>query len=163
MYAQHIESKHNRNLANTITRESDYHSKVAIHGDTLCADTVTIVPVDKELDVLSDGTLIIRSQAWGGQYTPSIDQVVATVAERFGPRSGVIYFSGMGDDGVMGARLMSRRAGQIWIQSLSSCVSDSMPKAINLTGRVTTTGSPEQLATHLEHTLKAYSQPAAIG
>ena len=49
-------------------------------------------------------------------------------------------------DGTMGARLMARRAGQIWIQSPVSCVADSMPKAINRTGRVTATGTPEKLA-----------------
>ena len=162
LYVQHIESRQNRTLATTVTRDSHYRGRVANHGDTLCADTVTIVPAKQELDILSDGTLVICDRLWRGKYQPSIDQVVATVADRFGSRSGAIFFSGMGEDGVVGARLMARRAGRVWVQAPPTCASDSMPVAVNQTGCVTGTGSPEQLADYLVHAIQGLKETALI-
>lgn len=150
IYVQHIESQQNLVLANSIARNSAYQGRVAGHGDVLCVDTVTIVPSDKQLDILVDGTLAIRSNAWRGVYKPSIDHMVATVADRFGSYSGVIYFSGMGDDGKVGARLMSRAGGNVWIQRPSQCAADSMPNAINSTGCVKVNDSVKNLAIHLQ-------------
>lgn len=146
LYAQHNQSRQNRTLVSTVTRESAYQGKIAHHGDKLQSNTVTVVPTQQELDILENGTLVIKNRAWRGEYKPSIDQVVATVAKRFGSRSGAIFFSGMGDDGVVGARLMVRRAGRVWIQSPATCAADLMPSAIMKTGCVSAVGSPEELA-----------------
>ncbi len=154
VYVQHIESRQSSTLANTISRDSRYRGQMAVHGDILCADTVTIVPSAHQLDILADGTLVVRSEPWRGKYQPSIDQIVATIAERFGNRGGAIFFSGMGDDGTVGARLLSRRHGHVWVQAPATCASDAMPTAINKTGCVTTTGSPEQLADYFKHAFK---------
>ena len=150
VYVQHIESQQNLVLANSIARNSAYQGRVAGNGDVLCVDTVTIVPSDKQLDILVDGTLAIRSNAWRGIYRPSIDHVVANVADRFGACSGVIYFSGMGDDGIVGARLMCRGGGNVWIQTPSQCTAGSMPNAIDSTGCVKVMDSVKNLAIHLQ-------------
>lgn len=154
VYVQHIESEQNAVLANSITRNSRYQGRVAGHGDVLCVDTVTIVPSDKQLDILADGTLVVRDYAWRGIYKPSIDHVVATIANRFGECSGVIYFSGMGDDGMVGARLMSRCSGNVWIQTPAQCAADSMPNAIKNTGCVKVIDSVRNLAIHLQRLQK---------
>jgi chemosensory pili system protein ChpB (putative protein-glutamate methylesterase) len=137
-------------LANSIARNSAYKGRMAAHGDVLCVDTVTVVPSDKQLDILVNGTLSIRDHPWRGIYKPSIDHMVASVAGRFGSCSGVIYFSGMGDDGVLGARLMARAGGNVWIQTPSQCTADGMPKAINSTGCVSVIDSVKNLAIHLK-------------
>lgn len=154
VYVQHIESQHNLVLANSITRNSAYQGRVAGHGDVLCVDTVTIVPSDRQLDILEDGTLAIRKNVWRGVYKPSIDHIVATIADRFGACGGVIYFSGMGDDGMVGARLMSRAGGNVWIQTPSQCIADSMPTAVYGTGCVKVIDSVNNLAIHLQHLQK---------
>jgi chemosensory pili system protein ChpB (putative protein-glutamate methylesterase) len=160
VYAQHIESGQHRTLATSVTRDSEYSGRIAEHGDILCADTVTVVPSQQQLDIQADGSLAIRQEPWRGPYRPSIDQVVATVAERFGSRGGAIFFSGMGEDGTSGARLMARRAGRVWIQAPPSCASDSMPNAINRLGCVTAIGTPDQLAHYLEQAIKISTAPA---
>jgi chemosensory pili system protein ChpB (putative protein-glutamate methylesterase) len=154
VYVQHIETQQNRVLANSIARNSDYKGRMAAHGDVLCVDTVTVVPSDKQLDILVNGTLAIRDHVWRGAYKPSIDHMVASVAGRFGSCSGVIFFSGMGDDGIVGARLMRRARGKVWIQTPSQCTADSMPNAINNTGCVTVIDSVKKLAIHLRGQLR---------
>jgi chemosensory pili system protein ChpB (putative protein-glutamate methylesterase) len=154
IYVQHIDSQQNRALAKSIARNSGYKGQIANHGDVLCVDTVTVVPSNKQLDILTDGTLAIRKNAWRGAYRPSIDHIVASVAVRFGEDSGVIYFSGMGDDGIVGARLMSRSGGNVWIQTPSQCTADSMPNAINATGCVKVVDAVKNLAIHLQRLQK---------
>ncbi|MFT6790946.1 MAG: chemosensory pili system protein ChpB (putative protein-glutamate methylesterase) [Cellvibrionaceae bacterium] len=161
LYAQHIESKQNMSLSQTLVRNSKYTCRIAQHGNILTADTITIAPNKQQLDLLLDGTIILRSQPWRGEHNPSIDQVTAAVGQCFGPRSGAIFFTGMGEDGTMGARLMARRSGKIWTQSIESCISDSMPNAVNRTGTVTVTGTPAQLANYLERELKSTPLPTA--
>jgi len=146
VYAQHIESGQHRALANTIARSSCYIGRMASHGDKMIANTVTVVPSHHQVELLEDGTLVTGEQPWRGEYRPSIDQVVATVANCFCEKSGVIFFSGMGNDGMTGARLMSRRGGQVWIQEPESCASDSMPYSIKQTDCVNKIGSPKELA-----------------
>lgn len=149
IYVQHIDMHQNRSLAEMISRDSSYVSYLPENGDLVCVDSVIVVPANL-MEVQRNGTLIIdNQQAWRGNYSPSIDQVTANVADIYGPLSGSIFFTGMGDDGVIGSRLMAIRGGQIWIQSPHTCQSASMPKAIEATGYVTTQGSPEALAAAL--------------
>lgn len=154
VYVQHIESGQHRALANTIVRNSRYNGCMVSHGDKVVADTVMVVPSHDQLELLEEGVFLAKNQAWRGEYRPSIDQVVAMVADCFGEKSGAIFFSGMGDDGMTGARLMSRRGGQVWIQSLDTCASDSMPHAVQQTGCVNKVGSPKQLAKFFKQYIK---------
>lgn len=149
LYVQHIEERQHQSLVDRITRNSGYSSQLATHGDLVSADSVTLMPVSEEVKVLPGGMIVSAGQPWRGAYKPSIDQVVANVAMLEGKSSGVIFFSGLGEDGVDGARLMARQGGKIWIQSPASCACDVMPKAIDQTGIVSTIGTPEQLADFL--------------
>jgi len=146
LYVQHIEERQHQSLVDTISRNSGYSSQLATHGDMVSADSVTLMPVSQEVKILPGGMIISAGQPWRGAYQPSIDQVVANIAMIAGKSAGVIFFSGLGDDGVDGARLMSRQGGKVWIQSPASCACDVMPQAIDQTGIVSTIGTPEQLA-----------------
>ena len=158
LYVQHIEQRQHRPLVDTITRDSDYISHLATHGDVVTADTLTLVPVSEQIKILPSGMIISHyGKPWRGPYQPSIDQVVANVAMISAGNAGAIFFSGMGEDGVDGARLMARQKGQVWTQALSSCASESMPQAIYQTGLVSQTGTPQQLAEFI----MARMQPAA--
>jgi len=156
LYVQHIDQMQNRVLSETITRDSQYHCSVARHGDVISKDSVTVVPTDNVVELQSNGSMIVyKKEKWRGIYSPSVDQVVANVAKVYGDCAGVIFFSGMGDDGSMGCRLMSLRGGNVWSQLPSSCVADSMPQAAIDSGYVTKIDSPENLAIHLKTLLKA--------
>jgi len=149
LYVQHIEERQHQSLVDRITRNSGYSSQLATHGDMVSADSVTLLPVSEQVKILSGGMIISAGQPWRGAYQPSIDQVVANIAMVGGKSSGVIFFSGLGEDGVDGARLMARQGGKVWIQSPASCACDVMPKAIDQTGMVSIIGTPEQLADFL--------------
>jgi chemosensory pili system protein ChpB (putative protein-glutamate methylesterase) len=160
LYAQHIESGQKHSLASAITRDSQYTGLIAAHGDTVTADSVVVAPSQQEMCIHEDGSLIIHDRPWPGKYRPSIDLVVAAVADIFGPRTGAIFFSGMGEDGVAGSRLMARRSGRIWIQTPATCTSDNMPVSVEKTGCVSAQGSPEELADYLQETIRGLAKSA---
>jgi chemosensory pili system protein ChpB (putative protein-glutamate methylesterase) len=74
---------------------------------------------------------------------------VASVAARFS-EGGVVYFFGSGNDGIVGARLMSPSGGKVWLQTPSQCTVNAMPNAIRATGWVKLIGSVKNLAIYLQ-------------
>jgi chemosensory pili system protein ChpB (putative protein-glutamate methylesterase) len=151
IYAQHIGEGHSHVLSTSISRNNQFECSVAVHGDVATRGRVIIVPPENQITIEENGSIITYAQKpWRGAYKPSIDQVVANVASNYGSCSGVIFFTGMGDDGAKACRLMSLHKGQVWVQSVSSCVSPSMPQEIINTGCNSKVDTPENLARHLK-------------
>ena len=151
IYAQHIDQRQSKVLRETITRDNRYRSFVAAHGDIIGQGDVAIVPVEHSMELQDNGTIACHQGCpWRGIYQPSIDQIVANVASVYQQHAGVIFFTGMGEDGVAGGRLMSLHGGRVWAQVVSSCVASSMPQAVIDTGYVNKIDSPEHLALHFK-------------
>ncbi|WP_029879689.1 chemotaxis protein CheB [Simiduia agarivorans] len=146
VYAQHIDQGFDVTLAQVISRGSAYGAVLAGHGGLLLPDSVTIVRPDRETEMLANGTLLVHPRGWAGPYSPAINQVVANVASVYGSRSGAIIFTGMGDDGKAGCRLMKQQGGEVWVQTPESCTVSSMPDEVISTGVISQMGTPEQLA-----------------
>ena len=158
IYAQHNQNDFDKVLADVLARDSHYISYVSQHGDVLKKSNVALFPVGRETTVLSNGTVSISDQPWAGMFTPSINFVVGNVARVYGEQSGVIIFSGMGDDGMSSCRIMKQCGGQVWAQDSSSCVCDSMPNAARSTNSVTYSGTPIQMAKRLSYWLMAQQE-----
>src|SRR5690606_7778431 len=109
-------------------------------------DTVTVIDPVHRVEVLENTTLLVHDEPWSGPYQPSINQLTANVARTLRTPSGLIVFSGMGDDGDLGGRLIKQRKGQVWAQSPESCIIASMPEAVIGSGCVDRTGTPRELA-----------------
>ena len=155
IYVQHIDHMQHDVLSHSVARDSHYHGCVAKHGDVLTANKVVIIPADRVIEFQVNGSIVEHpKQQWRGVYTPSVDQVIANVANVYGDCSGVIFFTGMGDDGAMGCRLMSLKGGQVWVQSPQTCTATSMPEAAINTGYVSKIDTPDSLAIHLKAHLK---------
>jgi two-component system, chemotaxis family, protein-glutamate methylesterase/glutaminase len=66
----------------------------------------------------------------GSQYCPSVDAMLESVADVYGAKSLSIILSGMGQDGLIGARKIAAINGSIVVQDASSSVVWGMPGAI---------------------------------
>ncbi len=66
----------------------------------------------------------------GSQYCPSVDAMLESVAAVYGEKSLSIILSGMGQDGLIGARKIAAINGNIVVQDASSSVVWGMPGAI---------------------------------
>lgn len=149
VYVQHIDAGYENTLARVFARDSHYPAYQVEHGAVLRPNALAIVPPDRATELLPNGTFVVSNQPWSGSHSPSIDGMLASVAQSYGQRSGVIVFTGMGEDGASSCRLLRRSGGRVWAQSLESCTVDAMPRAAVATGCVEFSGTPAALAQKL--------------
>ena len=134
-------------MAQVLARHAHFKLSVAEAGMKICNGQVLIVPVDKEV-TFENGQVVILEQPWPGPYGPSVDQLIVNTLKSF-PDSGVILFSGMGNDGADAVQHLKEQGIEIWAQSADSCASAAMPDASRETGAVSFSGTPTELAKQL--------------
>jgi chemosensory pili system protein ChpB (putative protein-glutamate methylesterase) len=150
LYVQHIDANQAAILNRMMSAAGSYPAMVATQGLVLAPNSLTLVTARDPVEVLENGTLAVNyGQCWKGSYAPSIDQIAANVARIYRERSGLIIFTGMGDDGAASCRLLKQVGGKAWVQSPDDCTSDSMPVSAIATGCVNLIGTPEYLAQEL--------------
>lgn len=151
--AQHLGSNFVKLLAEQLTRTTPFKAMKPRVGHVLRHGEILVTPVSERLVINPIGAVELRSLDKKTPYSPSIDLVIEDAALRFGSKSGVIMFSGMGNDGVAGLEFMKEKNAPIWAQDADSCVISSMPDEARNTGLVDFSGSPEELAQNLNEYL----------
>ena len=148
--AQHIGAEHTGLLRDHIDRVSDLQVIMACSGHVLQHGQMIIAPMDRHFAIGHDGGIQLISTYTDDDNTPpSIDKVMTNVAQRFGARAGAVIFSGIGNDGVLGARAILENGGTVWTQAAESCVMRSMPDHVRNACPVDMDASPEDLADEL--------------
>ncbi len=148
--AQHIDENFLPVMAEILTTNSQFEVTVANGSSDMKPGKVYLAPLKGKLICLQDGSMLVdHSQKWTPPYSPCIDDVIDAVSRVYKEFSGAIIFSGMGDDGLKGARKMRAAGGKVWAQSTDTCANASMPETIIENGEADYVGSPEQLAERL--------------
>ncbi len=155
VYAQHIDSKMAVSLRKTLSRHTTWPVLYSAQSHIIYEKCFYMIAPDNQIEFDRSGRLNPLNSPWCGPYSPSIDEVTAKVALRYGKYSGVIVFSGMGDDGAKACKLVKRTGGKVWAQSPESCAIDSMPSEAIKTQSVSYIGTPEMLAKHFVATQKS--------
>jgi chemotaxis response regulator CheB len=150
---QHIGANFVGLLAEQLNRDARFEVCCATEGQVLCHSQVVVVPVDQRLVVNRQGELELHPTG-RSTYSPSIDLAMQDIAERYGADAGAILFSGMGDDGVRGARESIKSGGVVWAQSADSCVISTMTDHVRHAGLVSVDGTPQELAERLVQRLQ---------
>lgn len=97
-----------------ILARAGYHLKFAREGER----------VYTRLDLLPIETL----------HRPSVDVLFQSAAATFGPRVLAVVLTGMGDDGLAGARAVRAAGGRVLTEHPSTCVIDGMPRSVREAG-----------------------------
>ncbi|HVV88276.1 MAG TPA: CheB methylesterase domain-containing protein, partial [Kofleriaceae bacterium] len=78
-----------------------------------------------------EGRLIARVSALPLRpYTPSVDELFESGARSAGARALGVVLTGMGDDGLAGARAIHARGGSLITEAASSCIVYGMPRCV---------------------------------
>ncbi len=149
VYAQHIASQFHTVLEQMVQNSSSYEAIVIDTGMQIKAGNVYIVPADVETSLGEDGRFTVDETTWRGDYAPSIDQIIMTVARHYKDRSVALIFSGMGDDAVKGARYMIEMGYDVLAETAESCQADSMPEAVAEVSNRVIRATPKQMAYHV--------------
>ena len=127
---------------------------MARKGNLLTTGSVTVVHPAQRIS-LPNGVVTTLPSGWSGPYAPSIDGVAAELANEYGPACGMIVFSGMGDDGVAGSHLISKKGGSVLVQSPADCTVPALSEAVLAYGAVHQSGSVDQLREAFVQLVKA--------
>jgi chemosensory pili system protein ChpB (putative protein-glutamate methylesterase) len=146
IYAQHYDPLHQEHLRELTLENSAFTLRVADRPRCMGRGRIVLVPPRNQISISSSGCVSPGILGWRNRYTPHIDQLLKMFAAVSLPAPGVIFFSGMGSDGVAG---LSRVAGQglrAWAQDPVTAVCGAMPQAAISTGHIQHIACPAGLA-----------------
>jgi len=161
VYAQHIEAEQAEQLVKMITRNTQWRAQMALTGNLLTIGSVTVVPPEQRI-ALPNGQVTTLSAPWPGPYAPNIDGVAAELASEYGAACGMIVFSGMGDDGVLGSRVIREKGGSVLVQSPADCTVPALSEAVLERGAFNQSGNVDQLREAFVKLLNARPDRGAV-
>jgi two-component system chemotaxis response regulator CheB len=126
---QHMPAGFTASLASRLDRDSRLTVREAVGGEALEPGTLLMAPggshlrFDGERARLSDDAPV-------GALRPRADLSIVDIAKRFGSRTVLVVLTGMGKDGLEGAREVRRQGGRILVEDESTCTVYGMPRAV---------------------------------
>ena len=129
--AQHMPDKFTRTFAERLDKRGPVRTAEASDGDLVGPVTGFVCPGRKCMEVVYAGQevrLRVGPAATSDRYVPSADKLFKSAAAAGAKCIGVIL-TGMGDDGVEGARAIRDAGGMIIAESAETAVVNGMPGA----------------------------------
>jgi two-component system chemotaxis response regulator CheB len=141
LIAQHMPDKFTRTFAERLDKRSSFRVTEAQDMDEVGAGTAFVCPGRKCMfvDTPPSGSLRVRvrNPMDSDRYVPSADKLFESVARTVGSRAVGVILTGMGDDGVQGARAIIDAGGTVIAESEATAVVYGMPAAAVRAGVVT--------------------------
>lgn len=126
---QHMPPGFTASLAQRLDRDSRLTVKEATGGEQLAPNTLLMAPGGSHLRLDADRARL-SDDAPIGALRPRADLSIVDVAKRFGPRTVLVVLTGMGKDGLDGAREVRRQGGRILVEAEETCTVYGMPRAV---------------------------------
>jgi two-component system chemotaxis response regulator CheB len=132
--AQHMPDKFTRTFAERLDRRGPTRVTEAQDGDLIMARTGFVCPGRQCMEVfvnpLGDLRLRVAVAAPTDRYVPSADRLLTSLARTVGSRAVGIVLTGMGEDGLEGAKAIRAAGGVVVAESAESAVVNGMPGAV---------------------------------
>jgi two-component system chemotaxis response regulator CheB len=120
-----------QSLAMSLNEKSRLNVKEAEHQETLQPGVVYVAPGGKQMRIAprqdSEYVIIISDDPPENNCKPSVDYLFRSVANYFSGRVVAVIMTGMGNDGVLGLRLLKRKGAWVIAQDEATCVVFGMP------------------------------------
>lgn len=133
LIAQHMPAAFTGPFAKRLDSLSQLTVSEARDGDPVRPGLVYVAPGGTHLRLRRDGmrhVVEVSREPAGALYKPSATELMASVADVAGNRALGVMLTGMGSDGLDGARRLKEAGGRLLAQSDSTCVVYGMPKAV---------------------------------
>lgn len=137
--SQHMPAGFTRTFAERLNRLSPLEICEAADGDEVRAGRVLIAPGGHNMVFERQGSEILARIVMPGtedRYVPSVDAMLLSCAEVYGPRTLGVVLTGMGNDGSKGVAAINRVGGQTLAEAEETAVVFGMPKEAIATGVV---------------------------
>jgi two-component system, chemotaxis family, protein-glutamate methylesterase/glutaminase len=127
---QHMPAGFTASLAARLDRASKLEVVEAKAGDTLAPDKALLGPGGLHLRLDAERRAYLSDDDPIGGLRPRADLAIEDAAKLFGRRLLLVVLTGMGNDGVAGARAVRAHGGRVLIQEESTCTVYGMPRAV---------------------------------
>lgn len=127
---QHMPPGFTGSLADRLDRASSLSVREASSADRFEPGTALVAPGGRHLRIRPNGSAQLSDEEPIGGLRPRADLTIADAANVFGEDLLLVVLTGMGKDGLEGAREVRRRGGRILAEAESSCTVYGMPRAI---------------------------------
>ncbi len=132
--AQHMPEIFTRSMAERLNDITGLNVLHAENGMNLNKSTVYVAPGGRHIHLQKNGlakwTLKVDDQPQSAVYKPSVSALFESAADATGSRTLAVVLTGIGDDGLSGARILHQKGATILAQSQETCVVYGMPKAV---------------------------------
>jgi two-component system chemotaxis response regulator CheB len=130
MIVQHMPAGFTASLAARLDRSSPLSVREAQGGESLEPGVALIAPGGRHLRLGSDGQMALSDEAPLGGLRPRADLLIEDAAAKWRDRLTLVVLTGMGNDGLRGAKEVRRHGGRILAEAEQTCTVYGMPRAI---------------------------------
>jgi two-component system chemotaxis response regulator CheB len=130
LIVQHMPPGFTASLATRLDKASPLHVAEAVKGDTLSPDRTLMAPGGWHLRLDAQRRAVLSEEDPIGGLRPRADLTIEDAAKLFGRRLLLVVLTGMGNDGVEGAKAVRAHGGRVLIQEESTCTVYGMPRAV---------------------------------
>lgn len=131
--AQHMPASFTGAFAARLDRLSKISVKEADEVERLRPGTAYVCPGGRHIKIENRGgviTGVVTDEPKSALYKPSANVLMETAGQVLGRRTLGVMLTGMGSDGVLGAKILKESGGKMIAQNEESCVVYGMPKAV---------------------------------
>lgn len=146
LVVQHIASGFVDGLASWLGSATGMRVKVASDRERLHGGEVYLAPEDRHLELCVDGTLCVSNDPPVRGFRPSGTVLLRSLAQVHGAEAAAVVLTGMGNDGLEGARAVKAAGGLVLAQDEATSAVFGMPKAVIDAGLPDKVGSVHELA-----------------
>jgi two-component system, chemotaxis family, protein-glutamate methylesterase/glutaminase len=130
LIVQHMPPGFTASLAARLDKASPLNVAEAVNGDLLAPDKMLMAPGGWHLRLDADRRAVLSEEEPIGGLRPRADLTIVDAAKLFGRRLLLVVLTGMGNDGVEGAKAVRAHGGRVLIQEESTCTVYGMPRAV---------------------------------
>ena len=130
LIVQHMPAGFTASLATRLDSASKLQVTEATGGEALDPKKLYLAPGGAHLRMGTDGRVRLSDEAPLGGLRPRADLTIADAAKLYGPALVLVVLTGMGKDGLEGARAVKAAGGRVLAEAESTCVVYGMPRAV---------------------------------
>jgi two-component system chemotaxis response regulator CheB len=127
---QHMPAGFTASLAGRLDAASALTVTEARGGETLSPTTALLAPGGAHLRIAGDRHARLSDDDPVGGLRPRADFTIADAAGIYGSRTVLVVLTGMGRDGLDGARAVKAAGGRVLVEAESTCTVYGMPRAV---------------------------------
>ncbi|MDH4467655.1 MAG: chemotaxis-specific protein-glutamate methyltransferase CheB [Bacteriovoracaceae bacterium] len=134
LIAQHMPPVFTASFAKRLGQITGIECEEGRDGEILNNNKIYIAPGDFHMSLVKVSNQVqikLDKTPHRNSVRPAVDPLFETAANLYGPKTLAIVLTGMGEDGLVGARAIKSENGAVAIQNKESCVVFGMPGAIN--------------------------------